>query len=255
MGALLLAAAACSKKAPIAPVLPPSAAASNAPPPSPPPPAKGVVPRIDVFMANPSSIQPGESSTLSWSVANATDITIDQNVGTVAANGTRDVFPNTTTTFTLAARGPGGMANRSVTIAVTSPPPPPPSAPKGPSVSGAEILSREAQDVYFDYDKSDIREDARQALTKDADLLRRIFATDPTFSVVIEGHCDERGSAEYNLGLGDRRASSAKDFLVQLGLPTDRIRTISYGKERPVCTDANEGCYQRNRRAHLAPAQ
>ena len=117
------------------------------------------------------------------------------------------------------------------------------------------MLSREAQDAYFDYDRSDIRDDARQALTRDADLLRRIFASDPTFSVVIEGHCDERGSAEYNLGLGDRRASSTKDFLVGLGLPTDRIRTISYGKERPVCTDANEGCYQRNRRAHLAPAQ
>ncbi len=84
------------------------------------------------------------------------------------------------------------------------------------------MLSREAQDAYFDYDKSDIRDDARQALTRDADLLKRIFAADPTFSVVIEGHCDERGSAEYNLGLGDRRATSAKDFLVGLGVPADR---------------------------------
>jgi peptidoglycan-associated lipoprotein len=73
--------------------------------------------------------------------------------------------------------------------------------------------------------------------------------------VVIEGHCDERGSAEYNLGLADRRATSAKDFLVGLGLPDNRIRIISYGKERPVCTEASEDCYQRNRRAHLAPAQ
>jgi peptidoglycan-associated lipoprotein len=117
------------------------------------------------------------------------------------------------------------------------------------------MLGQEAQDAYFDYDKNDIRDDARQALTRDADLLKRIFAADPTFSLVIEGHCDERGSAEYNLGLGDRRASAAKDFLVQLGVPADRVRTISYGKERPVCTDATEDCYQRNRRAHLAPAQ
>ena len=86
-------------------------------------------------------------------------------------------------------------------------------------------------------------------------FLKCIFAQDPSFSVVVEGHCDERGSAEYNLGLGDRRGTSAKDFLVQLGVPADRIRTISYGKERPVCTDADEACYQRNRRAHLAPAQ
>jgi peptidoglycan-associated lipoprotein len=117
------------------------------------------------------------------------------------------------------------------------------------------MLSRDAQDAYFDYDKSDIRDDARQALTRDADLLKRIFAADPSFSVVIEGHCDERGSAEYNLGLGDRRATSAKDFLVGLGVPEARIRVISYGKERPVCTEASEDCYQRNRHAHLAPAQ
>jgi peptidoglycan-associated lipoprotein len=117
------------------------------------------------------------------------------------------------------------------------------------------MLSREGKDAYFDYDKSDVREDARAALTQDADLLKRIFAADPTFMVVVEGNCDERGSAEYNLGLGDRRSTSARDFLIQLGVPADRVKTISYGKERPVCTDATEDCYQRNRHAHLAPAQ
>jgi peptidoglycan-associated lipoprotein len=188
-------------------------------------------------------------------VANATDISIDQNLGAIAANGTRQVFPSNTTTYTLTARGPGGTATRSATVTVSAPAPPPPPAPKPPVVTGAELLGREAQDAYFDYDKSDIRDDARQALTRDADLLKRIFQQDPTFNVVLEGHCDERGSAEYNLGLGDRRATSAKDFLVQLGVPADRIRTISYGKERPVCTEATEDCYQRNRRAHLAPAQ
>ena len=114
------------------------------------------------------------------------------------------------------------------------------------------MLNREAQDVFFDYDKSEVRDDSRAALTHDADLLKRIFAADPSFMVVIEGHCDERGSTEYNLGLGDRRATGAKEFLVQLGVPGDRISTISYGKDRPVCTDATEECYQRNRRAHLA---
>jgi peptidoglycan-associated lipoprotein len=252
----LFAAAGCSKKAPVATALPPAPAAPNTTTtPSEPPPAKGLAPRIDSFTANPVSILPGESSTLTWSVANATDIIIDQNVGTVAANATRQVFPGVTTTFNLNARGPGGMASRSVTVTVTGPPPPPPSAPKVSSGSSAQRLNNEARDAYFDYDKSDIRDDARQALNADAALIRSIFASDPNFTIVIEGHCDERGSAEYNLGLGDRRASAAKDFLVQLGIPTDRIRTISYGKERPVCTDADEGCYQRNRRAHLAPAQ
>ena len=74
-------------------------------------------------------------------------------------------------------------------------------------------------------------------------------------SIVVEGHADERGSAEYNLGLGDRRATASKEFLVQLGVPGDRLKTISYGRERPQCTEQNEQCNQRNRRAHFAPAQ
>jgi peptidoglycan-associated lipoprotein len=253
--ALLLAATGCKKKAPAPPPPPPPPTETKAPPPPPPPPPKPQPPRIDAFSAEPSSIQRGQSATLSWSVANATDMSIDQGVGPIAANGTRQVFPANTTTYTLTARGGGGSLTRSATVTVTAPPPPPPPPPKAPVVTGAELLSREAQDAYFDYDKSDLRDDARQALTRDADLLKRIFQTDPNFKVVIEGNCDERGSAEYNLGLGDRRASAAKDFLVQLGVPADRLTTISYGKERPVCTEATEDCYQRNRHDHLAPAQ
>jgi peptidoglycan-associated lipoprotein len=254
--ALLLAAAGCKKKAPAPPPPPPPPTETKAPPPPPPPPpAKPPAPRIDAFSAEPSSIQQGQSATLSWSVANATDISIDQGLGQIAANGTRQVFPANTTTYTLTARGGGASLTRSATVTVTAPPPPPPPPPKAPVITGAELLSREAQDAYFDYDKSDLRDDARKALTSDADLLKRIFQTDPNFKVVIEGNCDERGSAEYNLGLGDRRASAAKDFLVQLGVPADRLTTISYGKERPVCTEATEDCYQRNRHDHLAPAQ
>jgi peptidoglycan-associated lipoprotein len=195
---------------------------------------------------------------LSWSVANATNISIDAGVGSVQANGMRQVFPNNTTTYTLTASSAGGNDTRSVTVEVTAPPAPPPPPPPAPRISGSDMFNREiasAGDALFDYDKSDIRDDARQILTRDADALKRIFAADPTFNVMLEGHCDERGSAEYNLGLGDRRATAAKDFLVQLGVPADKIRTISYGKDRPVCTDASEACYQRNRRAHLAPAQ
>ncbi len=251
---LLLATAGCKKKAPAPPPPPPPAAANVAPPPPPPPPRPQAA-RINSFTAEPQTIQRGQSATLSWSVANATDIAIDQGLGAVAANGTRQVFPGNTITYTLTARSGGGNDTRSVTVNVTVPGAPPPPPPPPPAISGAELLSREAQDAYFDYDKSDLRDDARQALTRDADLLKRVFAADPSFSVVIEGHCDERGSAEYNLGLGDRRATSAKDFLVGLGVPEGRIRIISYGKERPVCTEASEDCYQRNRHAHLAPAQ
>ncbi len=77
----------------------------------------------------------------------------------------------------------------------------------------------------------------------------------PSAVINVEGHCDERGSAEYNLGLGDRRSTSAKDFLVQLGVPAAKLRDISYGKERPQCTEADEACYQKNRRVHLSAGQ
>jgi len=142
-----------------------------------------------------------------------------------------------------------------VTIEVSSSVPPPPTRTASVKIPSGEILGREAQDVYFDYDKNDIRGDSRDTLTKDADVIKRILLADPTFTIVVEGHCDERGSEEYNLALGDRRALAVKDFLVQLGVPDDRLKTISFGKERPVCTDENEACYQRNRRGHLAPAQ
>jgi len=116
-------------------------------------------------------------------------------------------------------------------------------------------LSTDVQDAFFDYDKSDIRGDGRDALTRDAGALKQILSDFPQAVIMLEGHCDERGSAEYNLGLGDRRASSAKEFLESLGVPADRLKTISYGKERPQCTEADEACYQKNRRVHFAPGQ
>ena len=115
----------------------------------------------------------------------------------------------------------------------------------GPSVE--EMFTREVQDAFFDYDKADIRGDARQALSKTADFLRSY----PQVAIVIEGHCDERGSTEYNVALGDRRADSAKNFLTAQGIAGDRIQTVSYGKERPFCTESNESCWQQNRRAHF----
>jgi peptidoglycan-associated lipoprotein len=248
---LLLATAGCKKKVAVAPPPPPPPAEA----PKPPPPPKPQPPRINTFDAEPATIERGQSSTLRWSVANATSMSIDQGVGTIQANGSRQVSPGNSTTYTLTASGAGGTDTRSVTISVNAPPPPPPPPPSAPTVTSTELLTREGQDIYFDYDKSDLRADAQRAAMADADLLRRIFAQDSSFTVVIEGNCDERGSAEYNLGLGDRRATSLKEYLVQQGLPADRIKTISYGKEKPVCTDTNEACYQRNRHDHIAAAQ
>jgi peptidoglycan-associated lipoprotein len=166
------------------------------------------------------------------------------------ATGSMQVNPNSTATYTLIVFGPGGVSRQQVTLRVAEPAPPPPPAP-APRISLSERVSKEVADIFYDYDRSDIRESDRAILQRNADALKAIFREIPSGHVLMEGHCDERGSAEYNLGLGDRRSTSARDFLVQLGVPEDRLKTVSYGKERPQCTDSNEECWQKNRRAHF----
>lgn len=242
----------CKKKVPAAPPPPPA----PAPAPAPPAPA---APSVAQFSAEPSTIQRGQSATLRWEVGGeATNVSINQGIGTVRSTGSQQVTPASSTTYTLTATGPGGTVTASATVSVVTPPPPAPEAPPAapaPKQSIEERLSSETQDAYFDYDKSDVRGDARDALTRDAAALKAILADFPNAVITVEGHCDERGSAEYNIGLGDRRASSAKEFLVSVGVPADRLRTISYGKERPQCTESNETCWQKNRRAHLSVGQ
>ena len=206
------------------------------------------------FTAEPASIERGQAATLRWSVEDATSVTIEPGLGTVQNNGNRQVFPSNTTTYRLTATGAGGNASAtaSVNVTVPAPPPPPPPAPKKDLITR---LEGEVGDALFDYDSSDIREDARNVLTRDSDALKAIMRDFPSSTVVVEGHCDERGSAEYNLGLGDRRATAAKEYLTQLGIAPDKLKTISYGKERPQCTEGNEACWQKNRRAHFAAGQ
>jgi len=234
LGVVLLAGA-CHKK---------QVAAAPPPPPPPPPPA----PTVNLT-AEPSTIERGQSVTLSWTSQNATDLTLDPGLGKVQAQGSTTVTPLDSTTYTLTANGPGGSqtATARVTVTVPPPPPPPPPPPQKAEVSEEDLFSQNVKDAYFDFDKSDIRPDAQQALTSDADFLK----AHPDIKFTIEGHCDERGSEEYNLGLGDRRAMAAKNFLVNLGINGDLINTISYGKDRPVCTEHDESCWQQNRRAHF----
>ena len=106
----------------------------------------------------------------------------------------------------------------------------------------------------FDYDKTTIRTDATTALRDDVGVIRDILANYPAQKLLIEGHTDERGSDEYNLGLGDRRARSAQEFLENMGIPMNQLTVISYGKERPACTEQTEQCWQQNRRAHITAA-
>lgn len=111
------------------------------------------------------------------------------------------------------------------------------------------------QNALFDFDKATIRPDASTALKDDVAVIRDILAAYPSQKLLIEGHADERGSEEYNLALGDRRAQSVKDFLISMGIPTNQLTLISYGKDRPVCSDATEACWQRNRVAKIVAAQ
>jgi peptidoglycan-associated lipoprotein len=229
--------------------------AQSPPPPPPPPTATAEKPAINFFNAEPSTIDKGQGSSLRWSVTNATNLTIDQGIGQVSPNGRRTVYPADTTTYTLSAsNSQGESTTATVTVTINTPPATPAPVPAPPQ-SAAEMLAGQVKDVYFDYDKDDVRDDQQTVLQADATALKQIFAAHPEFTVVLEGNCDERGSAEYNLGLGDRRSSKVKEALVGMGVPGDKLRTISYGKERPVCTDQSEECYQRNRHVHFAAAQ
>ena len=133
-------------------------------------------------------------------------------------------------------------------------PPPPPKQEMAPEAAAAPVAedplawAAGLADVHFDYDKSAIRKSEQGKLADAAKLLK----VDGKRKVVVEGHCDERGSANYNLALGERRAKAVKRYLADLGVAAVQIQTTSFGKERPLCTDANEDCYQRNRRGHFA---
>lgn len=241
---VLIFAAGCHKK----PAPPPP------PPPAPAPTSVANKPTINYFTAEPSTVNTGQPSSLRWSVTDATNVSIE-GIGPVSPNGRRAVYPTQTTTYTLTASGPGGTATGEATVTVSSAPPPAPVPVQGNQATVMDILNRQVQDIHFDYDKSDIRAEDQPILQQDATALKQIFSMDPNFIVQIEGNCDERGSAEYNLALGDRRASAAKEALVGMGVPGDKLKTISYGKERPICTDATEDCYARNRRDHFAAGQ
>jgi len=198
------------------------------------------------FQANPTSINKGDSTTLTWSTTNATQVAIAPEVGPVSAEGSTKVTPADSATYTLTATGPGGSADASVriTIATVS------NEPTDTDRDRDKIFLEKVKDAYFDLDKADIRPDARVALSATAEVLRAY----PDIKATIEGHCDERGSTEYNLGLGDRRATAVKQYLVSLGISADRLSTVSYGKEKPFCNEPTEPCYQQNRRGHFVRA-
>ncbi len=213
------------------------------PPPPPPPPPPPAAPTASLT-ASPETIDKGQSSTLTWQTTNATDVSID-GIGAVQPSGTQQVNPSDSTTYTLTAKGAGGTQTATARVTVNAPPPPPTTTTT--NLTEEQMFSQNMKDIYFDYDKSDVRPSEQTSIQADVAFLQQ----HSNISFTIEGHCDERGSTEYNLALGDNRASAVKNALVAAGITADRIKTVSFGKEKPFCTESNESCWQQNRRGHF----
>ena len=222
----VLSLAGCAKKA-----------AKAAPPASPPPTAPSAI-----LAANPTVIEQGQTTTLTWKTDNASDVTID-GIGAVSGSGSKTITPSSSMTYRLTAKGPGGTKDASTRVTVNEKV----ARATTPQPSDGDLFARNVKDVLFDYNKSDIRSDQATIAHGDAAFLSQ----HPSIKVVVEGHCDDRGSEEYNLALGTSRAESVKQALLREGVAADRIKTVSYGNEKPLCTEENDQCWQQNRVDHF----
>ena len=178
---------------------------------------------------------------LTWKTTDATSVSID-GIGDVPTSGVKSVTPAASTSYHLLAKGEGGSAEATARVTVNTAP-----AVQVPTntMSEEEMFRANVHDIFFDYDTADIRGDAQATLSQDAAYLN----SHPNVKIAIGGYCDERGSNEYNLALGQSRAEAARSALVNAGVAAGRIRVISYGKEKPFCTESTEECWQQNRRA------
>ncbi|MGA7245908.1 MAG: peptidoglycan-associated lipoprotein Pal [Terracidiphilus sp.] len=226
--ASLVAMAGCKHK-----IQPPVA---TAPPPAPAPTAN--------IKASPTAVTAGQQIVLTWNTTNATSASIE-GLGDVATSGSKAVTPSASTTYHLVARGNGGTADAYGRVTVTQPLA---AAAPAPGMSDEQMFRASVKDVFFDYDKYSIRAGDEAVLSQDAAFLKN----HPAMKVVIGGYCDERGSDEYNVGLGENRADSAEKILINSGVNKGQIRVISYGKEKPFCAEETESCWQDNRRAGFA---
>ena len=200
--------------------------------------------------ASPSTIAPGEQTILSWQSTDTSSLIIDGGVGPVAASGSMAISPQTSTTYTATATGPGGESRSSIRVTIVE-------------VSADEVVRStdidslqmaiekgKVQPVSFDYDKATLSVAAKRTLEENA----RWFSQFQEDVLIIQGHCDERGTEEYNLALGDRRAQITKEYLVSLGISAARLETLSYGEERPFVEGHDASAWRLNRRAHFVLA-
>ncbi len=230
--AAVLLLAGCHKK-----VIPPQAAVAPPPPPAP----------TATIAANPLVIDSGQSTTLSWTTSNADKVTIG-GLGSVQTNGSRSIAPVRSIDYTVTATGAtGASVQATVHVTVNRPAVTASTAAPGPSMTEQQLFAQNVHDVFFDYDKYALRSTDAATADRDAAFLK----SHPDMKVLIEGHCDDRGSEEYNLALGENRAESLKKALVQDGVDASRVKVISDGEEKPFCTEEDDSCWQENRRDHL----
>jgi peptidoglycan-associated lipoprotein len=204
----------------------------------PPPPAETAPAPTATLTASPESFNAGQSVVLTWHTTDATDVAID-GIGTVEPSGTKTVNPTATTTYHLTARGDGGSTDATATVTLNAAPPPAPAQEMTEA-----MFEQNVKPIFFDYDSYAVRPDAQATITQDVSFLQ----AHPSAKILVAGYCDDRGSAEYNLALGQNRANAAKTALTQAGVDASRIRTISYGKEKQFCNQQAESCWQQNRR-------
>jgi len=197
--------------------------------------------------ADPLAIDLGGSVVLNWRTSNANVVTID-GIGQVNANGTQTVSPSNSTNFHLVAKGDGGTTEANVRVTVRVPVAPTADTSVSGDMGTDAAFHANVKDLFYDYDSYDLRPDAVASASADAAYL----VAHPAIRIVIGGYCDDRGSAEYNLALGENRANAAKTALVNAGVSPARIRVISYGDEKQFCTEATESCWQENRRAQFS---
>src|SRR5438105_4080754 len=215
----------CGKKTVVSKVLPP-----------PPPPA----PTASIVVS-PPSMQVGESAVISWHTQNANEVIIEP-LGPVEPIGSKTVAPRESMTYRVTAKGPGGVQQAAARVTVGR-------LPSSVATSEEQLFAASGgrQDIFFDSDDFTIRPDQQSTISNDANFLKE----HGDLKVTVEGRCDELGSIEYNLALGEKRANEVKNALVKAGVTYDRVSTISYGKERPFCAEPTEECLKQNRRAHL----
>ena len=232
------------------------------PPPSPQPSSKPEVgtttepvvssPELEVRI-EPSIIQSGESALLSWETRNTDQVLISRNIGSVGTSGKIKLFPEETTTYTVTAKGSGGETSESVTVEVIAPDRARLSATDLHPESLEERFNDSVKPVFFELDAAELSEKARLTLAGNILWLKKMENAHLRF--LIQGHCDERGTEEYNLALGDKRAEVVSKYIVDGGIDASRIAVLSLGEERPFDPRPTEAAWALNRRAQFVLIQ